>query len=186
MEKTPVFQGLDILLQTEKPVLLQGANGCGKSTFFKLVAGLEESKKGSILLPENFAGNGVFSVSQDLILPPREFVLQKIQALQGNAAFAELWKLVRGEKLLQKKGLSGGERAKVALLWAIASPAKILLLDEPFAFVVQEERAPILVALLAAAKSRGKWVLLATHEPMSNDLTERFEILDFTKLEGRA
>ena len=186
MEKTPVFQGLDILLQTEKPVLLQGANGCGKSTFFKLVAGLEESKKGSILLPENFAGNGVFSVSQDLILPPREFVLQKIQALQGNAAFAELWKLVRGEKLLQKKGLSGGERAKVALLWAIASPAKILLLDEPFAFVVQEERAPILVALLAAAKARGKWVLLATHEPMSNDLTERFEILDFTKLEGRA
>ncbi|MCR5029445.1 MAG: ATP-binding cassette domain-containing protein [Fibrobacter sp.] len=186
MEKAPVFCGMDFLLQTGKPVLLQGPNGCGKSTFFKLVAGLEEPQKGSVLLPQSFAENGVFSVSQDLVLPPREFVLQKIQALQENAAFAELWKLVRGEKLLQKKGLSGGERAKVALLWAIASPAKILLLDEPFAFIAQEERAPILVALLAAAKARGKWVLLATHEPMSNELTERFEILDFLKREGCA
>ncbi|MBP5246789.1 MAG: ATP-binding cassette domain-containing protein, partial [Fibrobacter sp.] len=101
-----------------------------------------------------------------------------------DGIFAECMKAVNGKKLLQKNGLSGGERAKVALLWALSSPAKILLLDEPFAFIAQEERSLILSTFLNAAASRGKWVLLATHEPMPQDLTARFDVLDFSALEG--
>jgi len=181
----PVFCNLNLLLETERPVLLQGPNGCGKSTLFKLISGLEEPNKGSLYLPRHLALNGVFSVSQDLILPPRKFVSKKILDLQGEEDFAKLLTLVKGEKLLQKTGLSGGERAKVALLWAMVASAKIVLLDEPFAFIAQEEREPILAAFLNAAKSRGKWVMLASHEPISESLAERFEILNFLILEGR-
>jgi ABC-type lipoprotein export system ATPase subunit len=67
----------------------------------------------------------------------------------------------------------------------MAAPAKIILLDEPFAFIAQEERNPILLALLNAAKACGKWVMLASHEPISKDLAERFEVLDFSTLKGR-
>lgn len=181
----PVFRGLDLLLKTERPVLLQGPNGCGKSTFFKLISGLEEPNAGTLYLPRHLSFHGVFSVSQDLILPPRKMIRPKILSLQGEPDFAKLFDLVKGEFLLQKKGLSGGERAKVALLWAVAAPAKIILLDEPFAFIAQEERNPILLALLNAAKACGKWVMLASHEPISKDLAERFEILDFSTLKGR-
>ena len=124
-------------------------------------------------------------MSQDLILPPRKMIRPKILSLQGEPDFAKFFDLVKGEFLLQKKGLSGGERAKVALLWAVAAPAKIILLDEPFAFIAQEERNPILLALLDAAKACGKWVMLASHEPISKDLAERFEVLDFSTLKGR-
>ncbi|MBP5247761.1 MAG: ABC transporter ATP-binding protein [Fibrobacter sp.] len=184
LNASPVFCGMDLSLQTEKPVLLQGPNGCGKSTFFKLVSGLEEPLAGKISLPRHLAFNGVFSVSQDLVLPPREFVCKRIASMSEDGIFAECMKAVNGKKLLQKNGLSGGERAKVALLWALSSPAKILLLDEPFAFIAQEERSLILSTFLNAAASRGKWVLLATHEPMPQDLTARFDVLDFSALEG--
>ncbi len=178
-----VFCGLNLSLQTNRPILLQGPNGCGKSTFFKLVSGLEEPNSGSVYLPQHLASHGVFSVSQDLILPPHEFVRNRILKIDDEA-YTDLMHLVKGEKLLQKKGLSGGERAKVALLWALSSPEKILLLDEPFAFIAQEERASILTALLKVAKIRGKWVLLATHEPMSHVFEENFDVLDFSTLEG--
>lgn len=173
------------MLKTERPVLLQGPNGCGKSTFFKLISGLEEPNAGTLYLPRHLSFHGVFSVSQDLILPPRKMIRPKILSLQGEPDFAKFFDLVKGEFLLQKKGLSGGERAKVALLWAVAAPAKIILLDEPFAFIAQEERNPILLALLDAAKACGKWVMLASHEPISKDLAERFEVLDFSTLKGR-
>jgi hypothetical protein len=41
------------------------------------------------------------------------------------------------------------------------------------------------LALLDAAKACGKWVMLASHEPISKNLAERFEVLDFSTLKGR-
>ena len=91
--------------------------------------------------------------------------------------------LLSAERLLEKRGLSGGERAKVALLWALSSPAKIILLDEPFGFIAEREREPILECFLECAEFYGKWIFLASHEPVGDALKSRFEILDFSKME---
>lgn len=183
-QSKPVFENLNLKLLPERPVLLQGPNGCGKSTFLRLIAGLEEPVSGKILLPKDFAENGIFSVSQDLVLPDRETLFQRIQTLRGDGAFWEMMNLLSAERLLGKRGLSGGERAKVALLWALSSSAKMILLDEPFAFIAEREREPILRGFLECAKFYGKWTLLASHEPVGDDLKNRFEILDFSKMES--
>ncbi len=174
-----VFNSLNVALDSRRPVLLKGPNGCGKSTFFKLVAGLEVPLSGNIRLPRKFASLGVFSVSQDLVLPPREFVRNRLGCLKGNAEFDALFQIVDGKRLFLQQGLSGGERAKVALLWALSSSSKLIVLDEPFAFVAQKERSQILEAFLRAADSCGKWVLMASHDPLPEFLESRFEILDF-------
>lgn len=181
-----VFRRLELSLTAPRPVLLRGPNGCGKSTFLKLISGLEEPVAGTVRLPERWAADGIFSVSQDLILPDVEFVRNKVRALEGCPGFVALYRAVDGDRLFRKSGLSGGERAKVALLWAAASPAKMVLLDEPFAFVAERERSLLLEAFLDAAESRGKWVLLAAHDSLPEGLARRFEELNFESLRGGA
>ncbi len=181
-----VFRRLDLSLAAPRPVLLRGPNGCGKSTFLKLISGLEEPVSGGVRLPKRWAADGVFSVSQDLILPSVEFVRKRISAIGGCPEFRALYRAVDGDRLFCKTGLSGGERAKVALLWAAASPSKMILLDEPFAFVAESERAPLLEAFLAAAACAGKWVLLAVHDSLPERLERRFEVLNFENLKEGA
>lgn len=178
-----VFKDLSLTLLPERHVLLQGPNGSGKSTFLRLVADMEEPVSGRILLPKELAKNGIFSVSQDLILPGIKILSPRIQAFLGDDVFLKMMDLLSAERLLEKRGLSGGERAKVALLWALSSPAKIILLDEPFAFIAEREREPILECFLECAEFYGKWIFLASHEPVGDALKSRFEILAFSKME---
>ncbi len=180
----PVFENLNLRLFPERPIFLQGPNGCGKSTLLRLVAGLEEPLSGKILLPEMLVERGIFLVSQDLVLPDREILFRRIRTLRGDDAFLKAMNSLSAARLLEKRGLSGGERAKVALLWALSSPAQVLLLDEPFAFIAEREREPILRCFLDCAEFYGKWIFLASHEPVDGDLKGRFETLDFSSLEA--
>lgn len=175
-----VFRNFGLELFPRRPVLLQGPNGCGKSTLMRLVACLEEPDAGKVLLPRTFAENGIFFVSQNLELPDRGPLCRRIETLGRDERLCEMMRLLSAERLLGKSGLSGGERAKVALLWALASPAKIVLLDEPFAFIAEREREPILKLFLECASFYGKWIFLASHEPLREEWKARFEILDFS------
>ena len=88
----------------------------------------------------------------------KSIVLEKFMTAAGAAP------------LLEKPGLSGGERARVALLWALASAASTVLLDEPFASVSLGDREPLLVAYLDAAKKMGKWTIIVSHDVLSAEV----------------
>lgn len=61
--------------------------------------------------------------------------------------------------------LSGGQRARVALLRTLLSEPQALLLDEPFSRLDKNLRAQIRNLVFNAAKSRGLPVILVTHDP---------------------
>jgi ABC-type nitrate/sulfonate/bicarbonate transport system ATPase subunit len=95
----------------------------------------------------------------------------------GAAQTLETFMRVSGAApLLQKSGLSGGERARVALLWALASDCRTVLLDEPFASVALADREPLLKAYLKTAESLGKWTIIVSHDVLSPEVECIFNV----------
>lgn len=165
-----VFSDLEVRWSREKPVLVRGRNGVGKSTFLRLLAGLERWNSAKVSAPRD-----VFFVAQDLELPPRWMLLRLMNRLKADekdkSIVLEKFMTAAGmAPLLEKPGLSGGERARVALLWALASAASTVLLDEPFASVSLGDREPLLVAYLDAAKKMGKWTIIVSHDVLSAEV----------------
>ena len=116
-------------------------------------------------------------MSQDLELPPKG-LLKDLLARSQAPLLQDFIETSRIQKLLSKDALSGGERAKVALLWALASPSKVLLLDEPLAGIALADRAPILEKLLETCEKLGKWLLISSHDRLPETLESKFLLVD--------
>ena len=171
-----LFSNFSLCWNTKKPVLVRGRNGVGKSTLLRLIAGLEEWDYGKILSSIPLKNN-VFFVAQDLELPPIH-LLQKLLAQMNSAAVIEFAHAARVDKIIAKEGMSGGERARVALAWALASDSSMILLDEPFASVALADRELLLTAFLDTAELLHKWVVLVSHDVLSRELEQRFNVVE--------
>ncbi|WP_290742506.1 ATP-binding cassette domain-containing protein [Fibrobacter sp. UBA4309] len=171
-----VFNHFSARFQGDTPVLLRGRNGAGKTTLLRLVARLEEWDSGEMVHMEKARSRGIFFMAQDLELPPLP-MLQRLLAEGVAPEVQEFMDLANVKKLLAKEGHSGGERAKVALTWALASKAAAILLDEPFAAVALADREPLLRAFLKAAKALDKWVVVASHDALSPETESLFNVM---------
>lgn len=209
----PVYRDFGITLSREKPVLLRGQNGIGKSTLLRLLAGLEEWDAATCdtpaqSLPEkNGQPANVFFIPQDLELPPRSLLLEQLNSVKSagipspaNSSepersstsastpkaqlLAEFARTAGTDRLLEKQGLSGGERSRIALLWALASDSPMVLLDEPMAAIALDDRERILLAFLDTAHTLGKWVIMASHDPFSEAAQARFNVVELEHAKG--
>ena len=222
---TPVYRDFGITLSREKPVLLRGQNGIGKSTLLRLLAGLEEWEAATRdtpaqSLPEkNGQPANVFFIPQDLELPPRRLLIEQLNSAKsaGSSApekspksagvsdpainddpainskpsnipkadlLASFARTAGTDRLLEKQGLSGGERSRIALLWALASDSPTVLLDEPMAAIALDDRERILLAFLDTAAALGKWVIMASHDPFSATAQFRFNVVEMERAKG--
>ena len=175
--ETLVYRNLNLNWSVKQPVLLKGKNGAGKTTLFRLIANLEEWNQGDICGPYCSVPDGIFLMSQDLELPPKS-ILKDLLARSQSPLLQDFIETFRIQKLLSKEALSGGERAKVALLWALASPSKVVLLDEPLAGIALADRAPILEKLLETCEKLGKWLLISSHDCLPETLEKKFLLVD--------
>lgn len=142
---------------------LTGPSGCGKTTLLRVLAGLERPQSGSI---EGIAPRETAILFQDDRLLPWRTVEQHLTDVlprerRGEApcllALAEL----EGEEASLPAALSGGMGRRLALARCLALPAKLYLLDEPFAGVDLPRALRILERLRALPAP----VLLVSHEP---------------------
>lgn len=193
---TAVYRDFGITLSREKPVLLRGQNGIGKSTLLRLLAGLEEWDAATRNTPAHSLPEGtaqpanVFFIPQDLELPPRRLLIEQLNSVKsaGNIPKADLLasfaRTADTDRLLEKQGLSGGERSRIALLWALASDSPTVLLDEPMAAIALDDRERILLAFLDTAAALGKRVIMASHDPFSATAQSRFNIVEMERAKG--
>lgn len=172
--ETPVFTDLALQWSREKPVLVRGKNGVGKSTLLRLLSGLERWNSADANTPRD-----VFFVAQDLELPPRWMLsrlLEKRYDSEMSSILKSFMQSSGAAPLLQKSGLSGGERARVALLWALASDSRTILLDEPFASVALADREKLLKSYLDAAHALDKWTIIVSHDVLAPEVECIFNV----------
>ncbi len=160
-----------------------GESGSGKSTMLRIIAGLEEAYKGSMLIgdenifsdkifiePEN---RGVGMVFQDYALFPHmtvkkniQYGLKKKNKVEKEKIAMEMLQLVN---LLEHKDkypyeLSGGQQQRVAIARAIAPKPSVLLLDEPFSNLDANLRERIRDEIKVILKKAGITSIFVTHD----------------------
>jgi len=124
-------------------IAIMGANGLGKSTFLNLISGKIKSDN------SDFKISNVSYKEQDL--ESRDMTVKEYLTEKGENIFNDNWlKSILIEKLnLERlfeenlKTLSGGELQKVNIAGTLAKDVKIVLMDEPSAFIDVEDRLKV-------------------------------------------
>lgn len=143
-----VIKGVDIQINDGEFVVFVGPSGCGKSTLLRMIAGLEDTSRGTIWLDDNDvtalppSGRKLSMVFQSYALYPHMSVGENMgfglkTAGAPKAEIAEkvnqAAKILELEPYLERrpKALSGGQRQRVAIGRAIVREPKGFLFDEP-------------------------------------------------------
>ncbi|WP_310569511.1 ABC transporter ATP-binding protein [Gemmatimonas sp.] len=172
-----VLGGLDLTIPEGAMYALLGANGAGKTTLLRLLAGIERVQSGAVSL----FGDSVRSMSlaqrqrfsyvaegQEL---PTWMRLEQMEAY--CAPLYPTWDAQLATQLRrrfdldakQKVGtMSRGQRMKAALLCALASRPRLLLMDEPFTGMDVGVKEELVRGLLETSGEHGWTILVSTHD----------------------
>ena len=161
---TPVLQRFTWTV--DRPMVLMGRSGCGKTTLLRILLGLESADSGTMTGVETPA-----AVFQEDRLCPQLTAAANLtltgHGLTPQDAERELRTLgfTDAELALSAARLSGGQKRRAALLRALlCRDAKTLLLDEPFTGLDTENRQRAAACIAQAAERMP--VLLVTHDPL--------------------
>ncbi|WP_133272163.1 ABC-F family ATP-binding cassette domain-containing protein [Hymenobacter radiodurans] len=131
-----IFRDTNLHIERGDKIALVGANGKGKSTLMRLVAGQEAPSNGNHQLGHNVIMS-FYAQHQLESLNVNNEILQEMNEAGSKRNEMELRSvlgsfLFTGEQVYKKiKVLSGGEKSRVALAKTLISEANFLLLDEP-------------------------------------------------------
>ena len=180
-----ILKGVSLKFEAGEAVAIVGASGSGKSTLLGLMAGLDVSSSGEIILNGHelssldeeeravLRGQLVGFVFQSFQLLPSLTALENVMLpieLKGDAAARE-----KAVDLLDRVGLterwhhypnqlSGGEQQRIAIARAFATEARILFADEPTGNLDTATGAKIVDLLFDLNKAFSTTLVLVTHD----------------------
>ena len=131
----PLFKDANLLLKKGERAFLLGANGCGKTTFLRVVMGEYIQQAGLRKFGENvrvgYFDQTLSGLNEDkTVLDEVWDRYRRLSQTEVRSALAAF--LFRGDAVFARVGdLSGGEKARVALLILMLGGYNLLLLDEP-------------------------------------------------------
>lgn len=134
-ESLTVLNNIDFKIIRGEKVAFVGRNGEGKTTLSRVIIG-ELDYAGEMKIGHNVK-IGYFAQNQDILLDENKTVLQTIDEIAKGDIRTKIRDMLgaflfRGDDVEKKvKVLSGGERARLALVKLLLEPTNLLVLDEP-------------------------------------------------------
>lgn len=185
----PVFSGLDLEIKEGECLIIEGDNGTGKSTLFRILNGISFLNEGSYIfqgtlinkeyLKDNrkaklfhkrigylFQNVDVMlfnqSVYDEVAFGPRQMGLKDEEV---DERVRDLLFLFGIEELRDKAPyhLSGGQKKKVAFASILSPDPDVLVLDEPETGLDKGSKEKM-ICLLAELKTAGKTLIIASHD----------------------
>jgi len=196
--------GVTLGVERGEMVAVYGPSGSGKTTLLLLAGAYMAPDAGSV----RFEGRdiGAFTTQEralyqrrEIGLVPQSFHLRPAVSAIDNAAMKLLadrvplrearkvvipWleRVGLGERLEHApEQLSGGERQRVALARALVNEPRVVLADEPTAFLDTQRGAEMLSLLARVAHEHATGVLVVTHDPRAEEVADR----TFTLTDGK-
>ncbi len=149
-----------------------GANALGKTTFMRMLAGMEKIDQGSLDTTVRISYKPQY-LNQDIDGDVRSLIYSANSGpFEGTTVEEHVFSPLGIKKLYDKsiKGLSGGELQKVAISLSLIRPADVYALDEPSAFLDIEDRITFAKFIQRFTKSNGKSALIIDHDIQLIDL----------------
>lgn len=172
----------EVTLLPNQKILVQAISGKGKSTFVNSIYGIRKDFDGEILIDgistkaltfdelSNLRTHKLAVVFQDLQLIPHLTVAENLQLkneLTNHKSIDEQKMLVKQVGLLDKWNvacgiLSYGQQQRIAIVRSLLQPFEMILLDEPFAHLDQQNSANCYQLILGEASKQHATIVLTT------------------------
>jgi iron complex transport system ATP-binding protein len=180
-----ILSRVSLSVATGEKVSLVGANGSGKSSLLKVIAGLYRNYQGSAIVDgREVAKTGHRDLARVVSLIPQRmeylpaFTVGEFLELSAESALPVVDQMVAPLYNRYLPELSGGELQRVVLAAAIAQGAKLLLLDEPTAHLDPRGRLEVEQVVEEYHKQRSISYILVTHDiTLATQSTERMIIM---------
>ncbi|MDR5771651.1 MULTISPECIES: ATP-binding cassette domain-containing protein [unclassified Caballeronia] len=175
----PIVEGVTLSIQNGQRIGLLGANGQGKSTLIKTLAGTLAALSGSVRQGKGLQ-IGYFAQHQLETLRPDDSAIQHLARLAPDTREQELRDFLgsfnfSGEMATAKIApFSGGEKARLALALIIWQKPNLLLLDEPTNHLDLETRHALTMAL---AQFEGTLILVSHDRHLLRATTDTFMLV---------
>lgn len=163
-------------------LVMLGENGTGKTTFIRMLAGLEKASDESVEVPElnvSYKPQKLYTRNESSV---RDLFLTKIRDMFLNPQFkTDVLDPLKISDIIdqQMDQLSGGELQRVAITLCLGKPADIYLIDEPSAYLDSEQRiiaAKVIKRFILHAK---KTAFVVEHDfIMATYLADRVIVFD--------
>ena len=150
--------GTNLRIETNSNVLVSAQSGMGKSTLLHVIYGLRKDYSGQLLIDgknirrnsheewENLRKQSISMIFQDLRLFQHLSVRQNLQLIPeinaSSPSIEEMTAQLGVENCLDQSvsRLSHGQRQRIAIIRALRKPFRLLLLDEPFSHLDEENQ----------------------------------------------
>lgn len=176
MEKT--YQGFSLTVMAGEAkqgevIGILGPNGIGKTTFVRLLAGIEKADKGKASLKEQLTISYKPQYISAEYTGTVEDLLKSIARDNFDSGWyrSEILQPLNVLSLLDRDvtQLSGGELQKVAIAACLSRKAQLYLLDEPSAYLDVEERLSMARTIRRVVENRNATAFVVEHDVVAQD-----------------
>ena len=194
-------RAFDLEVTDQEFLVLLGPSGCGKSTVLRIIAGLEDPDRGTVVIGDRVV-NDIEPKDRDIAMVFQNYALYPHMTVERNIEFplkcrgmpkperdglvADAADALGLTSLLDRRPaqLSGGQRQRVALARAIVRRPEVFLMDEPLSNLDAKLRVQTRTELIELQRRLATTVVYVTHDQIEGmTMADRLAVMNEGALE---